>query len=346
MGEPRRPEDEIVEFDFDASDGLPATPPSTAPSTPSLAAEDDPFTALAGELSSTLAEDEGRTRRLAGDEQRRLAAARVGGVEMETLDPAALEQSLRADLLATDTASASGPRFIDVRATRTAPRFQRPGVLRRLLGGVATLLSTGADQSKLPRVFAGYLARTLTGALAVALIVGLAAGPAGSAFDATYAPEAALVRHTGGIVVRAAAESGNDNVGMLNCDEATGVALQLTARRLLDTFDAAVLSGDMALLAASFATPEAAAPWVADASDLHTRKASRVYESANPRTTPAICDAPEGGDGLTLRFGGLYRYDLKPDGSLLAERPFLGLLFTFTRRGEAWELDSARFLEL
>jgi hypothetical protein len=328
--------DDVVEFDFgdSAPKGTPVDP------------ADDPFAALAGELSTSLEQDEARRRRLAADEQRRLAAERTGALENAAVDADQLEIDLRADLLAGDTATEAGPRFVDVRVGGRAGRRTGPGPLRRIASLVGTLLSTGPDQSKLPRVVAGYAMRVLAGAGLVFLIVTAAHPDPGSAFDLSYAPEKALVRHSAGLVAKPLDSAGDDAVGMLACDAATGLALQEKSRDLLDRFDAAAASGDTASLIAAFATPEAAAAWVDDAVALHAAGARRAYENNDPRVVPGMCvDTGASSDGLVLRFGGFRRFDLGARDVVLAEKSFLGIAFSYIRRSAGWELDSAVFIE-
>jgi hypothetical protein len=328
--------DDVIEFDF-------GDEPPKSPSAPVPPIEDDPLAALATELATSLDEDELRRRQRAAAEQRRLAGERAGEIAPETLDAERLEIELRADLLEAETSIETGPRFVDVRVGGRVGVAPRRNPIRAALSLVGRTLSTGDDPANLPRLLAGYLARTVAAGLVVALAVSLFAGKAGSAFDLRYEPAAALVRHTTGLATQPIADDESDASGMVNCDPATGVALQASARAMLDAFDAAVASGDTAPLTARFASPDAAAEWVADAAALHAEGARRAYWP-DPRESGGICFTSEGSDGLAIRFGGLTRYDLGPADAVLRSADAAGLVVSFVYRTSQWELDSARFL--
>lgn len=329
--------DDVVEFDFGDS------APKGAPLDPA----DDPFDALAGELSTSLEQDEGRRRRLAADEQRRLTVERAGTLESAAVDADQLEIDLRSDLLAGDTATEAGPRFVDVRVGgRGVGRTAGAGPLRRLFSLVGTLLSTGPDQSKLPRVLAGYASRLVAGAGLVWLIVTAVGAEPGSAFDLSYAPESALVRHMGGLGVRVetAVAPGRPVTGATAVDEQVAIGLRDAGRSFFLVFDQAAASGEMDPLRRLFARPEAAAPWIELATSLHADGARRRYPLGDPVTiNPGFLNPAS--DTVELIYAGVFEaVDVLPGGKEIRREDLWAVQLRYVLQNGVWLIDELVYL--
>ena len=311
---------------------------------PAAPAVDDPFGALATELAVEL--DQDLTRRRERETTRQLEMIRERGAQLEVAAPAALE--LEVDLRAASLDfEAGGDVSVSRRVIRTEVGSRSPllRALARATTPLRRLLSLGTDPEKLPRVVRGLALRTATIVASVGIVVTLFAGKPGSAFDLTYAPEAAPVRHQGGLAPVLAAEGtdeGATGIGAISDTVATGLLAK--ARDLLDRFDAAVASGDTTALAAAFADSTSAAPWVAGALRLHTAGLHRTYLGVDPRSEAAALD-PNGDTLATLSFGGpMYLIDLRSDGSEGARRRIRGLELHFAFANGSWQLVTAIYL--
>jgi hypothetical protein len=311
---------------------------------PATPAADDPFGALATELTVELEQD--LTRRRERETTRQLEMIRERGAQLEVAAPAALE--LEVDLRAASLDfEADGDVSVSRRVIRTEVGSRSPllRALARATTPLRRLLSLGADPENLPRVVRGLALRTVTIVASVGIVVTLLAGKPGSAFDLTYAPEAALVRHQGGLAPVLAAEgtgAGATGIGAISDTVATGLLAK--ARDLLDRFDAAVASGDTTALAAAFADSTGAAPWVAGAARLHAGSLHRAYLGADPHNaTPAL--DPSGDTSVTMTFGGpIFLLDLQANGSEADRRWVRALVLRFSFANGTWQLYSATYL--
>ena len=326
-------DDPKLPLELDLDFGPPATP-----------AADDPFGALATELAVEL--DQDLARRRERETARQVEMIRERGAQLEVAAPEALE--LEVDLRAASLDfDAAGDVSVSRRVIRTevGPRSPLVRALSRLLTPISRLLSLGPDPENLLRVGRGLALRTVTIVASVGIVVTLLAGKPGSAFDLTYAPEAALIRHHGGLAPVLAAEgtdTGATGIGEISDTVATGLLTK--ARDLLDRFDAAVESGDTTALAAAFADPAAATSWTAGALRLHTAGLHRVYLGVDPRSEAAALD-PNGDKLATLVFGGpIYLIDLRSDGSEADRRWVRGLELRFAFSGGSWQLVAGVYL--
>jgi hypothetical protein len=310
--------------------------------TPAPAA-DDPLASLAVDLATQIEADVTRKRERETARQVELIRERGPQLEVSAPDAATLEVDLLASTIDFEPAA-------DVTVTRRVIRNEvrpRSPLLRKLDRVAAPLsrfLSLGPDPDRLRRVALGLAARAGTLVAVTGLVVTLIAGAPGSAYDRTYAPEAALVRYSGGLApVLAATEGGAGDLGLGSLTDETAAGLLIKARDLLDRFDAAAASGDADALADAFATPEAAAPWVAGALRLHEAGLRRTYRVVDPRSDRGAWD-PSGTTIVTISFGGpMHLVDLRADGSEADRRVVRGLQLRFERSGAGWQLVEAAF---
>lgn len=304
---------------------------------------DDPLASLAADLATQIEADVSRKRERETARQVELLRERGPQLEVETPNAAALEVELLASTL--DLAPHD-----EVTVTRRVIRTElRPrSTLLRTIGRISTpvgrLLSLGPDPERLRRVALGLAARAATLVALTGLVATVVAGAPGSAYDRTYAPEAALVRHTGGLApVLAFTTGAAEGTGLGPLTDQTAVGLLAKARDLLDRFDAAAASGDTTALAAAFATPNAAEPWVVGAARLHEAGHRRTYRGIDPRLVDGAWD-PSGTTIAILTFGGpMHLLDVDATGAEADRRTVRGLEFRFERSGNGWQLISASY---
>jgi hypothetical protein len=310
--------------------------------TPAPAA-DDPLASLAVDLATQIEADV--TRKRERETARQVELIRERGPQLEVSAPDAV--TLEVDLL---TSTVDFEPTADVTVTRRVirneirPRSPLLRMLDRATTPLSRFLSLGPDPDRLRRVAVGLAARAGSLVAVTGLAVTLVAGAPGSAYDRTYAPEAALVRYSGGLApVLAATENGAGDLGLGPLTDETAAGLLIKARDLLDRFDAAAASGDTDALAMAFATPEAAAPWIAGALRLHEAGLRRSYRVVDPRLSTGAWD-PSGTTVVTLAFGGpMHLVDLRADGSEADRRVVRGLSFRFERSGAGWQLVEASY---
>jgi hypothetical protein len=314
-----------VDFDFGPATAGPAT-------------EDDGLDTLGADLETQLAADTVSRRKREQRSQDALRQGRGPAIEVVPIDTSGLATSLRRPVF--DFADPTAP-TVTVRTARSLRRG--PSRLARFVAPVARriapLFSYGPDPDNTARVLRGLAARVAAGALSVVMASLVLGGSAGSAYGEAYAADAGL-RHTGGLApLLVASGTGIDAQGMISDGTAAGVVLAV--RAFLDAYHAAAASGDTTVLAALFADPAAAAPWVASATRLHDAGAVRTYPYLDPRTVTGVFQ-PEGDGVIIWSSGGpLYLLDEAPDGTELRRVVAATLECYFIRSGGSWQLREA-----
>ena len=307
-----------------------------APTTP---AADDPLGALAADLATQIEADVTRKRERETARQVELLRERGLGLEVEVADARAIEVDLRASTL--DFEADDGV-TVSRRVIREEVRGGSP--LRRAVEKTAALLapvfSLGSNPERLPRVARGLVARGVAAVATAGLIGTLLAGAPGSAYDLTYAPEAARVTYGDGLAPLLTLPDGSGPVeGIGQLSDSTAAGLIFKARSTLSLFDAAVRSGDTAELIAAFTTPEAAAPWAAAATRLHDKGVTRTYIGIDPQRSIGAWE-PLGDRAAWHCWGApIILADLDAQGNEVDRRRLRLLCALFVYRNGSWGLD-------
>ena len=322
------PDEQKQPVGLDLDFGAPASP-----------AADDPFASLAADLATQIEADVTRKRERETARQVELLRERSLELEVEATDSRAVEVDLRAATL--DFEADDGVE-VSRRVIREEARSRSPlrRATRRIGALLAPVFSLGPNPERLLRVARGLVARGVAAVATAGLIGTLLAGAPGSAYDLTYAPEAARVTYGGGLAPLLTLPDGSGPVkGIGQLTDSTATGLLVKARATLTLFDAAVRSGETAELIAAFTTPEAAAPWAAAATRLYDAGLTRIYLGIDPRRDVGAWE-PLGDRAARHCWGApILLIDVDAQGNEVDRRRLRLLCALFVYRGGGWGLD-------